>query len=65
MVEGITLASDDEIKQKAKDAPKKIVVDTKDDNEYQVGKKDEKEIEFFNGFLRAYSQNQLDHRCVL
>ena len=52
VIEDITLSSEDEIKQKAKAAPKKITVDVKIDDEYQVGKNDEngKEIEFFQWF---------------
>ena len=51
-VEDITLSSDDEIEQKAKAALKKITVDAKIDDEYQVGKKDEngKEIDFVQWF---------------
>jgi len=51
VVEDITLSSDDEIEQKAK-APKKITVDAKIDDEYQVGKKDEngKDIDFVQWF---------------
>ena len=52
MIEDITLSSDDEIEQNAKAAPKKITVDAKIDDEYQVGKKDEngKDIDFVQWF---------------
>ena len=52
VVEDITLSSDDEIEPKAKAAPKKITVDAKIDDEYQVGKKDEngKDIDFVQWF---------------
>ena len=52
VVEDITLSSEDEIEQKAKAAPKKITVDVKIDDEYQVGKTDENgnEINFFQWF---------------